>query len=295
MKQQFLVNTADTFRTYVFENNRRIVPSSARITVYRPGGDVLLVDDAPMTVTTDGLISYALSPSDNSAPEVNYRAAISYVYDSIVHSITLFYDVVRSKLVKVITDDDIVAELPQIKDNGWRVRGVAGGGSLTTIADPELKRYEDGYFTGGVAYSADKDETREVIGFASSTGTVTVSAFSSAVTAGEKYVLTRSYSKEIQRAFEKIEERIMRLGKRPELILDPYDLREVHICYSVSEVCKGFVTGEENFWWRMWKEYEKRAEEAFAGINLKYDASMDGYIAGSEESARVNVLKAFRE
>ena len=44
-------------------------------------------------------------------------------------------------------------ELPQLKDNGWRVHGTADSGSTTTLIDAELKRYEDDYFTGGLAYS----------------------------------------------------------------------------------------------------------------------------------------------
>lgn len=294
MKQQFLVNTADTFKTYIFDNNRKIVPSSARLTVYRPGGDAKAVDDAAMTVAADGLLSYSLSASENSTPGSNYKASVSYVHNAATFYVTLFYDVVRGRLAKVVTDDDIISELPQLKDNGWRARGTAEGGSITTIVDSELKRYEDGYFTGGLAHSVDKDETRGVTDFVSSTGTVTVEPFTGAVAAGEKYVLTRSYSREIQRAFEKIEERIVRLGKRPELILDPYDLREVHIYYSVAEVCKGFAAGEKSFWWGMWKEYEKKGEETLAGINFKYDSSRDGYILGKEEGTRMNIVRTVR-
>ncbi|MDP2689429.1 MAG: hypothetical protein Q8P48_04885 [Deltaproteobacteria bacterium] len=294
MKQQFIKDTADTFRTYIYENNRKIVPASALLTAYKPGGDALVVDGAVMTVGSDGLLSYALSAADNSALGENYKAVVSYVHNSATWYVTLFYDIVNSRLSKVITDSDIVSELPQLKDNGWKVRGMAEGGSATIIVDTELKRYEDDHFTGGLAYSAAKDETREVTGFNSSTGTVTIAGFSSAVSAGERYTLTRSYSKEIQRAFEKLEERLIRLGKRPELILDPYDLREAHIGFSVAEVCKGMTTGSEDFWWEMWKDYEKKAEEAFRSINFKYDSSGDGYIASGEADADIKTIRAGR-
>lgn len=294
MKQQFLKNTPDTFQTYIYENNRKIVPSSALLTVYKPGGDATLVNGAAMAVGADGLLSYSLSASDNASIGVNYKAVVSYVYNAKTYYATLFYDVVNAKLSKVVTDEDAITELPQLKDNSWTVRGTAKNGTVTTIVDQDLTRYEDGYFTGGVAYSAAKDEKREITGFVSSTGTVTTEAFSSTISAGERYILSRSFSREIQRAFEKIEEKLVRLGKRPELVLDPYDLREAHIYFSVAEACKGLITGNNTFWWEMWKEYEKKAEEAFAEINFKYDSSSDGYISGAESEVKFGTLGACR-
>lgn len=293
MKQQFIKGTADSFQTYIYENNRKITPASALLTIYKPGGNSTLAVNAAMTIGGDGLLSYSLTAADNAEAALNYKASVTYVHNSKTHYATLFYDVVNSRLTKVITDEDLASELPQIKDSGWRVRGSAEGGTQTSIIDTELKRYENDYFTGGLAYSALKDETREVLGFSSSTGTVTTAAFSAAITPGEAYALTRSFSKEIQRAFEKIEGMIEGLGKRPHLVLDPYDLREAHICFSVAEVCKGLVTAEDGLWWHMWKEYERKAEDAFKRINFKYDYSNDGF-ASTGEQLNTNIIRAGR-
>lgn len=293
MKQQFLENKSGTFQTYVYKNNRKAVPESASITVYRPGSGSKLVDSAAMTIGPDGLLSYVLGPAENSTAATNYKAVISYELDSTPYWVTLFYDVVKSRLVKVITDEDITGELPQLKDNGWKVTGTAEGGSTTSIIDSELKRFEDDYFTGGLACSLEKDETREITGFDSSSGTVSTTAFSGAVTT-DRYVLARSYTREIQRAFEKIEEKLNRSGRRPQLVLDPYDLREVHIYYSVAEACKGLAADGASFWWEMWKDYEAKAEELFSSMSFKYDHSGDGYIAGAEENEAVTTLRAKR-
>lgn len=293
MKQQFIKSTADNFQTYIYENNRRIIPQSAFIGIFRPGGAELIATTA-MLIGADGALSYSLSQNDNNALGINYKAVITYTYNSKTFYSTLFYDVVNSRLSKVVTDEDIIVELPQLKDNGWKIRGTAQGGSTTAIVDNELKRYDDDYFTGGLACSVDKDETRAVIDFESAIGTVTTEAFSSPIAANEKYILTRSFSKEIQRAFEKIDERLSRLGRRPHLILDPYDLREAHIYFSVAEVCKGLVTDNDNLWWQLWKDYEKKADEAFNQINIKYDYSEDGFISGAEANAGLNVITAGR-
>ncbi len=270
MKLQFLTGAIETLGTYVYESNHKIVPSSALITVYIPGGHVELVSEKVMDVASDGMLSYELSASDNDTADTDYRAVISYVYKGGTYYLTLFYDVVNSKLLKVITDRDLVAELPQLKDSGWMVHGTAKKGSTNNIIDDALSSYPDDYFTGGLAYSIDKDETREILGFASATGLVITDFFSSAITT-DKYVLTRSFTREIQRAFEKIEEGLVRLGKRPNLVLDSYELRKVHLYYAVAEVSNGLVVGGSSFWWEMWKAYHKKAEDAFNAINFKYD------------------------
>jgi hypothetical protein len=284
-RQQMLINASELMRTHIYRENRKIVPSSAAITVYRPGGDSVLVNNQPMNIAADGLLSYELSAGDNAIAAENYRVVIEYVYNTAPYRLTLFYDVVCSKLHKVVVDEDIVNELPQIRDNGWKFRGVAASGSATTITDPELARFPDDYFTGGVALSLDKNEEREITGFSSSTGTVATRPFGSAVTT-DRYVLTRSFSIEIQRAFEKLEAWIVAMGKRPHLILDSSDLREVHILLSVAEVAKGLVTTQGGVWWELMLKYEKSGRDAFNALKFKYDSTVDGYLAGSESDRR---------
>lgn len=294
MKQQILWNNADIFRAHVYDGGRRLVPLSATLTVYRPRTWEKIINSLPMAIGEGGLLTYQLAASDNSFADVNYRAEVSYVHGGASGLATFFYDVVRTRLAGVITDEDVVNELPQLKEIGWKVRGRAMSGSVVTIVDDELKRYGDNYFAGALACSVSKSETREVVSFDKATGTITTKPFSSAIAALEGYVITRSYSKEIERAFEKIEDRIIKLGKRPDLIADPYDLRDVHIYYSVAEVCKGFVTDPAGLWWRLWKEYESKAEAAFNGLNLKYDVAGGGRISRAEEGFRLCAAKAGR-
>ncbi len=294
MKQQFIVDTPDTFQSYIYEYNRAIVPSSASLTVYRPASDAKLIDAEPMTIGSDGLLTYSLNSAHNDIAGENYKAIISYAYNAKSCYLTLFYDVVNARLAKVITDADIVAELPQLKDNGWKVRGTADSGSTTTIVDAGLKRYEDDYFTGGLAYSVAKDEVREITDFVSSTGVVTAEAFSAAIAAEEQYILTRPYTREINRAFEKIEEKLKQRGRRAHLILDAYDLREVHIYYATAEVCKGLATENNSLWWHLWKEYEKTGDDAFLALDFKYDSSVDGYIANGEKDLAFNTTRVAR-
>ncbi len=293
MKQIFLKDTADTFKAYIYENNRIAVPQSAQISIYKPAGTALITN-AAMTIGADGLLSYALSAGDNAQLGSDYKAVIAYTLNGAAFCSVFFYDVVISRPGIVITDEDLLSELPQIKDNGWRVFGSADGGSSSTITDPELKRYADDYFTGGLAHSTDKDETRVITGFVASTGTCTTTPFSSAITLGERYILTRSFGREITRAFEKIEEMLEQTGRRIDLVIDPHVLRGLHIYGAVAEVCKGFTSERDNIWWELWKEYEKKAAETFERMNFKYDSSGDGFIDTSERASSAQPARTAR-
>ena len=285
MKQNFLVDTAETFKTYVWQDNQRVVPSSATLTVYQPGSDTILVNAQSMTVAGDGLLSYSLTTTHNDVADENYKVVISYVLSGITYVATLFYDVVNSKLHMVITDEDLINELPQIKEQNYRVFGTADSGSTTTIVDANLTIHEDDFFTGGLATSLTLGETREISDFVKSTGTVTTAAFGTAI-ATDKYILQRSYLREIIRAFEKIKELLRREGRIAHLILDPYDLREVHIQFAIAEICKSFIASDDSMWYTLWMDYKKTSYAMFKNLNLKYDDSNDGTISGSEESRR---------
>jgi hypothetical protein len=289
VKQQFIVDIAGTFKAYIYQDNRKVVPTSATLTVTQPGTTTVVVNAQAMGVASDGLLSYSLTTDNNDTLNENYKAVIAYVLGGETFYETLFYDVVNAILSKVITDDDLFLELPSLRPLKWKIHGQADSGSTTTIVDAELKdnqEYFDDYFTGGTAYSIDRDETRDITDFVASTGTLTTIAFSGVIST-DKYILSRSFSREIQRSFEKIEEKIVNLGRRPELILDPYDLREIHILFAVAEVCKGLMTINEEFYWALMDRYEEKGEVAFRDKEFKYDKSDDGIISASEEPDRI--------
>ena len=289
MKQQFLVDIAGTFKAYIYQDNRKIVPTSATLTVDLPGSSTDLITAQAMGVAADGLLSYALTTTHNDLADANYKATIAYVFGGSTFYEVLFYDVVNAILSKVIVDDDILAELPSLRGLGWKVHGTADSGSTTTLVDAELKGrqdYPDDHFTGGTVESITQAEVRDITDFVALTGTLTTVAFSSAIST-DKYIITRSYSREIQRAFEKIEQWVINLGRRPDLIIDPYDLRETHIYQTVAEICKGLITVNEELYWGLWKDYEKLALNSFKSVPYKYDESEDGIISENEEQRPV--------
>lgn len=293
-KQKFRIDTAETFKLYIYKDNRKLVATSATLTVYKPGTDIKLLDGVSMSVASDGLLTYDLTAENNDTLNSNYKAEVAYVSGGDTFYTTVFYDIVNVKLHKVITDQDVVNELPKLKENGWRQLGTAAAGASTTsLVDSNLKRFENDHFTGGLAHSLTQDETRDITDFVSSTGAVTTTAFPVAID-GDKYVLTQPYTNEIQRAFEKLEDRLNRMDKAAHLVLDPYDLREPHIYQTVADICRALATDETAIWWALKEEYEMKVNQFFKNTKFKYDFSEDGYISGSEEEQRPGIRRARR-
>ena len=287
MKQQFLADLAGTFQKTIYVDNVKLVPDSATITVTKPGVTTVLVDAQSMTIAADGLMSYSLTTTHNDVVDDNYKATIAYVVGVDTFYLNVFYDVVFSKLTNIINDDHLINELGILKDNGLKVNGTATSGSSTTIVDLNLNIYPNDCFTGGLAYSITRDELRDVTDFVSSTGTITTTEFTGAI-ATDDYILTRSFTLQIIRAFEKLENDLQQLGRRPQLIIDSEDVKELHIIMSVAEVCKSLMIDEESMWWSLWKEYEIKASKLFKSLNLKYDENEDGIIDEKEERKQVN-------
>jgi hypothetical protein len=292
-KQEFLIDTADTFRLEIWENSRQVVPTSATITVTKPNTTTEIVSAQAMVVESDGTLTYGLTAGNNDISDENYKAVISYVVSGNTFQAIAYYDIVKSILAPVITDDDILAELPSLTNNGYRVYGTATSGSTTTIVDEELSRYADDYFTGGIAVSLTQDEDREITDFVSSTGTATTTAFPSGVST-DKYMLIRSYQREIDRAFAKLVAKIQQKGRRHALILDSSDLKETHILMTVAEICKGFSMDNEDTWWALWTEYKNDATENFRAMKFKYDIDDNSILTTGEEDRTVRSITTAR-
>lgn len=281
-RQKFITDIASTFQVYIVEDNQKVIPSSATITINKPNTTEDLITAQAMSVGGDGLLSYALTAGNNDTVDKNYQAKIDYVVSGNTYYTTVYYDVINQPFQSMLSDDDLIKELPQIRDKGYRQFGTANSGSTTTIVDLELQRFDDDYFTGGLAKSFDREELREITDFVSSTGTITTTAFSGAI-ATDKYMLIRSYTREIEQGLTKLKSMIKAKGYNPEQFLDGEDLQLTHLYLSIAEVCKSFSTETESYWWDLWQVYETKAVKLFDSINFKYDSSNDGVISGGEE------------
>lgn len=247
-KVELLKGQSEKIRWTVYENNRSITPVTPTLTLKKPGGADFPtpVVSTAMTVTSAGDIEYAMPSANTTELLENCAGTISYSYQSESFRFGFLFDIVRSRLEMVVTDEDLFAEFPGLKDSGYReISTTTALGTTTTLIDTARLIQPDDYWTGGTIEFPITGEIREVTAFNLSTGTLTFTpALGTAPAAGAKYIVTRSFKKERWRAFQDILERLRNTGRRTSLTLDSHQLRAAHILLTLAKIFRGFVQSE---------------------------------------------------
>lgn len=272
MKEQFYFNIAGTFNCNAFVDEVSVIPDSATLTVYYPSSMNKLIETQVMAIDGSGNLSYELLDSDNQLPAINYKAQIDFTYSGVTYSNTYFYDVVYTRLVNTLNDYDLLSELPTLRDNGFKFRGTSDSATITSITDSNLKRFKNDYFNGGSVLILSTGETRNISDFDSTTGTVSFDAVPVAPIS-DPYILTKSYKDVRERALEVIEGELIKDGKRAHLLIDSYDFRLTHLYLTITMICKSLSTSENDIWWTLWKEYEKKAWLNFSTVTVMTHSS----------------------
>lgn len=247
-KVELLKGQSEKIRWTIYENNRSITPVTPILTLKKPGGADFPtpVVDAAMTVTSGGEIEYAMPSGNTTELLENCAGTINYSYQSESYRFGFLFDIVRSRLEMVVTDEDLFAEFPGLKDSGYReISSATANGTPTTLIDTARLIQPDDYWTGGSIEIPSTGEIREVTDFNPSTGTLTFTpALGTAPAAETKYIITRSFKKERWRAFQDILERLRNTGRRASLALDSHQLRAAHIPLTLAKIFRGFVQSE---------------------------------------------------
>ena len=94
-----------------------------------------------------------------------------------------------------------------------------------------------------------------------------------------------SYDTQIQEAFKLIKRAIKNKGKRPSLIIDGSQVRELIILKTFEMICFDFAKDPADIWFARYEKYKTAYEEAFASLNIKYDEDESGNITTEEVAA----------
>ena len=92
-----------------------------------------------------------------------------------------------------------------------------------------------------------------------------------------------SYDKQIQEAFRLIKRDIKDKGKRPAMIIDGMQIRELIIIKTFELVFFDFAKNEEDIWGIRFKEMQERYNDRFNKLNIKYDEDESGTIDEDEK------------
>ncbi len=297
MKQEFLKGKTGTIRLTVYENNRPIVPTTAKVTLYTPSGGVLQAQADGSVDATTGEMTYSLTTIHTADNKTNYKAVWEYVYNTVTYYETQLFDVVNSILSIPITDDDLYRELDTLRSQNYQRQGTADSGTASTLVDTEMKEESD-FWTGGtleILSGTGSVQVREITDFVQSTSTFTVSPnFATNPDTTSIYKVTRSFTKKIQQSFDELSTMIYNKGNRAALILESSQVKFPLIYLTLSKICRDFADEVEDKWDRLSVTYKEMFDNAFTNMKLEYDEDESGSITGDEEGRNMNVIRTFR-
>ncbi len=95
---------------------------------------------------------------------------------------------------------------------------------------------------------------------------------------------TANYSGQIAEAFQFVKRLIKDKGKRPSMLIDGSQVRELVIIKTFEMIFFNFATDPEGIWWKRYEQYRSLFNERFASLVIKYDEDESGTIDSDEKA-----------
>lgn len=91
-----------------------------------------------------------------------------------------------------------------------------------------------------------------------------------------------TYDNQIQEAFRLVKRDIKNKGKRPTMLIDGEQIRELIITKTFEIIFRSFMKAEDDKFWLLYMEYKDIYSDKFKLLLIKYDESESGTIEESE-------------
>lgn len=288
MKQELLKDVTGTLSLIPYLANRPAVPSSATVTVTKPGGEVLVTAASATINSSTGEITYSLSSTYTVLLGENYEAQWQYVVGGTTYYQTSLFDVVLHRLAISVVDDDLLQEQSDILDRNEAFSGVVDSAAAGTLVANNLKSYVDDYWNGGkviiINPSTGAEQMRTVSDFVQSTGTISIPVnWATTPDSTYTFAVKRGFATKIEKAFEEMMLDVQTRGYRPALIIESSELKIPLIKKALALVCRDYITTPDDKWEKLAVEYDTQYRDMFAKIQFQYDRDESGYISGQYE------------
>jgi len=99
-----------------------------------------------------------------------------------------------------------------------------------------------------------------------------------------------NYDKQIQEAFRIIKRDIKNKGRRPSMLLDGTQIRELLILKAFELIFFDFAKSEGDIWWKRYEEVKEKYKTTFENLLIKYDQDEDSLIDSSEKAASLGQI-----
>jgi hypothetical protein len=297
MKQQLLINKDGIVKFTYYEFGIAKIPSLAKITIYDETGSEKVAQTTADINTTTGEMSYTITASILDTLARNWKASWEFTVNSVVKYEDQLFNIVNQVLSNPVITQDIIERAPFLDEQNYRRVFQADSGTAITIVSNELNEIDNWWTNGDVKIEegTNKDETRKVISFDSSTQTLTVSiAFSNPIDNTSVVLIVRSFEKEIDEAFNIFINDLRNRGIKSDLIYGSEQINEFVINKTLELVCGNFSKDIADIWFAREEKYKNRYDELFNNLNLDYDENEDGNIDEDEANSSFSQITADR-
>ena len=101
--------------------------------------------------------------------------------------------------------------------------------------------------------------------------------------ASHRWSSQTSYDEQIQKAFNQVKRDIKNKGKRPALLIDGSQVKEVVIFKTLAIICFAFAKDvDEDIWWNKYLKWDEVYNTEFNKLVIKYDEDESGLIQAEE-------------
>ena len=107
--------------------------------------------------------------------------------------------------------------------------------------------------------------------------------------ADEIWTGTVNYSGQIAEAFKTVKRLIKDKGKRPSMLIDGSQIRELVIIKTFEMIFFNFPTDSESIWWKRYEKYAELFMARFAALQIKYDEDESGAVEADETTGIGNL------
>ncbi len=100
----------------------------------------------------------------------------------------------------------------------------------------------------------------------------------------EMWAEEATFAGQIEEAFRTVKRMIKDKGKRPAMLLDGSQIRELVIIKTFEMIFFNFAKSETDIWWLRYAKYQNLFKERFDALRIKYDEDESGTIETDEEA-----------
>ncbi|OQB57138.1 MAG: hypothetical protein BWX98_01627 [Candidatus Aminicenantes bacterium ADurb.Bin147] len=101
--------------------------------------------------------------------------------------------------------------------------------------------------------------------------------------ASEIWSTQSNFDVQIQEAFRLVKRDIKNKGRRPTMLIDGAQVRELVIVKTFELVCFDFAKAPDDIWWSRYQKHEAKYKDALASLIVKYDEDESGTIDDEEK------------